>query len=39
MDSSANLSSAVNVLGISPKVDTSNIEDVEMLSDSDDAQG
>ncbi len=39
VDSSVNLSSAVNVLGISPKVDTSNVEDVEMLSDSDDAQG
>ncbi len=37
--SSANLLSAVNVLSIAPKVDTSNVEDVKMLSDSDDTQG
>ncbi len=39
VDNSANLLSAVNVLSIAPKVDTSNVEDAEMLSDSDDTQG
>ncbi len=39
MDSSVNLLFAVNVLSIALQVDTSNFEDIEMLSDSDDTQG
>ncbi len=38
VDSSANLSSVVNVLGISRIEDTSKVEDIKMLSESDDAE-
>ncbi len=38
VDSSANLTSAVNVISTFPEEDTSKVEDVKMLSESDDAE-
>ncbi len=38
VDCSANLTSVVNVISTSPEEDTSKVEDVEMLSESDDAE-